>query len=334
MRLGMSSTLNSMAKRLPTPVTRGIGKVALIATKHSPLIFAIGGGILAIGAVIEAAKATPRFVEELDKYNGLLEEQKAFAQKVESGEIVLDKPYTKKEQRLDRIAIYAKVMATAVKSYGKSLILLGGSFACYGMALKILNGWFVGASASLAATQKELSHLEENVEKEYGAEVLQKLKGPNQSDMIIEGHVDENGKTVVDSSFPSVSYDANAILFDVTTSDQWSKDPMQNVNFLRNVQRWANWHLISHGHIFENDIREKLGVKKTQKGAIRGNMYYKDPAKALEKKAANQVVFSIFDKNRKLTPEEQAFLDGTERSVWITLNLDPEPIIFDALPAC
>ena len=333
--MSFAISLTSLTTKLPAPIARGIGKTALALTKSSPILFAIGGAVLTVGAVIEASRRTPAFLEELEEYNKALEQQKQFKEDVESGKIVPKKPYDKKEQLQDRLSIYAKVVAAGVKHYGRAMLMIGGSFVCYGMALKILNGWFAGASAALAATKEELSHLEENVEKEYGAEVLQKLKGPNQSDMIIEGHVDENGETVVDNVVTTKSYDAYSRLFDeYNCPANWTKSPKRNFDFIKGIESWANLVLRTRGFIFLNEVYQALGFewdKLSQAGQLVGWRYYDDPKEALLHRAANHVLFSINDASRTKTAEELAFIEGKERSVWLGFNVDPEPIV-GALP--
>lgn len=333
MSLGIASKLTALSTKLltklPTPVARTIGKATLAATQASPIIFAVGGGILTIAAVIEAAKSTPAFLEELDAYNDMLDKQKEYVKKVEEGEIVPEEPYTKKQQTQDRLSIYAKIMVSGIKHYGKAMIMVGGSFACYGMALKILNGWLAGATAALAAKTEELTHLEENVEKEYGAEVLQKLKGPNKDEVVVSGHVDENGETVVDSVASSVNHDAYSILFDETNS-QWTKNASMNRDFLERCEKWANQLLRAKGFLFLNEVLKLLNYddsELTQEGQIVGWRYYDDPAEAIAHNSRNEVKFGVLDKDKAHTPEELAFLEGKERNVWLTFNVDPEPII-------
>lgn len=326
MSLGLLSKISAVGTKvltkLPAPVSGAIGKVSLAATVNSPWLLAVGGGILAVGAVIEASRKTPKFMEDLEEYNAMLEEQKLYKERVESGEIIPKTPYTKRDYTYDRMSIYAKIVVSGIKRYGKAAVMLVGSFTCFGMALKILNGWFAGASAALAMTQDELAHLEENVEKEYGAEVLERLKGPNQNECVVESHIDENGDTVVDK-VNEPNHTAFTYIFD-ESNPNWTKDPAKNKDFLKLCERWLNNILDAKGYVFLNDALEQLGFDIVDAGQVFGWVKNrKDPLSANKR-----ISLGIFeDENQAASERIRAFIDGQERSVWLTFNVDPKPIV-------
>ena len=131
MSLGILTKLSSigtkLVTKLPAPVSGAIGKASLAATVNSPWIFAMGGGVLAIGAVIETARKTPKFMEDLEEYAAMLDKHKEnYQKKLEYDELVakgeapaLDKEYTKKDYYADRASIYAKIVVAGIKRYGK-----------------------------------------------------------------------------------------------------------------------------------------------------------------------------------------------------------------------
>lgn len=326
MSLGILTKVSSLGTKvitkLPKPVAGAVGKVSLAVTANSPWILAVGGGILAIGAVVEASRKTPRFMEDLEEYSKMLEEQKLYKEKVESGEIVPDRPYTKSDYVQDRMSIYAKIVVAGIKRYGKAAVLLLGSFTCFGMALKILNGWFAGASAALAMTQDELAHLEENVEKTYGTEVLQKLKGPDVSESVVGCHEDENGETVVDSVSEVTNYNAFSEIFDESNRN-WTKDPAKNRRFLAQVENYANDLLEARRYVFLNDVRNMLGFEPTDAGQVYGwTCKASDPLSV-----KRRISLGIFDLGSNIDEATKAFLDGIERNVWLEFNVDKKPIV-------
>lgn len=335
MSLGVLTKLSGLGARvitkLPAPVSGAIGKVSLAATANSPLIFAVGGGLLAIGAVIEAARSTPKFMEDLEECNKMLEEQKLYKErkdKIAAGEIIPDdpneyKPYTKSDSQKDRMSIYAKIVVAGIKRYGKSALLLAGSFTCFGMALKILNGWLAGATAALAMTQDELEHLEQNVEREYGAEVLERLKGPNKDETIVDSHVDENGETVVDK-VTEVSHNRFEYLFD-ESNPNWTKDPVKNRLFIEQVERFLNDLLSARGYLFLNEALRALGFEWTKTGQIYGWLKDKNDPKT----ANNHIRIKLQEGGNRFAydPETHGYSDLHERSFWIELNVDKESII-------
>ena len=308
--------------KLPAPVSRTIGKVTLAATANSPWILAAAGGVLAIGAVVEAARSTPKFVEELEKYTKDLENQKMIKEKIDSGEHVPEKPYTNKDYMAERIGIGARIVVAGIKHYGKAGLLLAGSFTCFGMALKILNGWFAGASAALALKAKELEHLENRVEQTYGAEALQKLKGPGKTETVIGCHEDENGNTVVDTIEEETNYNAYSEIFDESNTN-WTKDPAKNRSFIAQAENYANDLLEARGYVFLNEVRRFLGYKPTQHGCIMG--WTCKPSDPLSVK--RRISFGIFDLGVHQDEATKAFVEGIERNVWLTFNVDKTPII-------
>lgn len=53
----------------------------------------------------------------------------------------------------------------------------------------------------------------------------------------------------------------------------WTKDPEYNLTFLKSIQDYCNALLITKGHLFLNEVYDKLGIPRTKAGAVVGWIY-------------------------------------------------------------
>ena len=53
----------------------------------------------------------------------------------------------------------------------------------------------------------------------------------------------------------------------------WTKDPEYNLMFLKNIQDYCNYLLKTKGHLFLNEVYDKLGIPRTKAGAVVGWIY-------------------------------------------------------------
>ena len=307
---------------LPAFITRKAGTVMLAAQQNSPIIFAVLGGVAGVGAIVEACKATPKFMEILEEHNEYMALQKQTIEAIESGEIQPKEEYTKQDQTQDRISRYVKTLVNAIVTYRKAIAFEIVSLTCFGISMHILNKRLIATVALLFDTRREKEHLENRVAAEYGADKLRELKQAAKSEGIIESHVDEAGEVVVDSvTYPN--YSVYSKFFDASNKN-WDRDPESNRRFLQQKQNWLNDRLTRQGFLFLNDVYYDLGIPRTQAGQIMGWRYYKDPAEAKKHKADNFVSFGIFDGTKERVRE---FMNGYEDCVLLEFNVDPDPII-------
>lgn len=53
----------------------------------------------------------------------------------------------------------------------------------------------------------------------------------------------------------------------------WTKEPEYNLKFLKYVQNYCNDSLKIKGHLFLNEVYDKLGIPRTKAGAVVGWIY-------------------------------------------------------------
>ena len=94
----------------------------------------------------------------------------------------------------------------------------------------------------------------------------------------------------------------------------WSKDPEQNLTFLKCQQAYANEKLKAKGYLFLNDVYKMLGIPATKAGQIVGWIYdEKNPI------GDNFVDFGLYDMNK---PVVRDFVNGYERTILLDFNVD------------
>lgn len=54
---------------------------------------------------------------------------------------------------------------------------------------------------------------------------------------------------------------------------RWTKEPEYNLTFLKNMQDYCNGLLITKGHLFLNEVYDKLGIPRTKAGDVVGWIY-------------------------------------------------------------
>lgn len=54
---------------------------------------------------------------------------------------------------------------------------------------------------------------------------------------------------------------------------RWTKEPEYNLTFLKNMQDYCNGLLKTKGHLFLNEVYDKLGIPRTKAGAVVGWIY-------------------------------------------------------------
>lgn len=128
---------------------------------------------------------------------------------------------------------------------------------------------------------------------------------------VVEVKVDETtGEQFTTTDIPFAP--AHTFLFD-ETNPNWEKDGTLNRDFLENHLRWLNDRLWKEGVLFENDIRRDVGAPIDPEAMDWGITAVDDEGNR------NYISFGL----EKNTERAQAFRDGSEKSFWVTLNMEP-----------
>ncbi len=288
-------------KFVPAGLTRAIGTKVLAAKSNSPHIFFVGGVLGLVGSGVLACRATLKLEDTLDEIKKDLETVKAVGAAANSG-VMTDQQHTKAIS-----VVGAKSGMAMIKLYGPAVGLAALSVAALTGSHIQLTRRNTALTAALAAMSKAYDEYRNRVRDEFGKEKeLDIYHGIHDEEVVIDGK-----KQIVKAVDPA-AHSPYARLFDEYCMN-WAKDAEMNMAFLTVLQRTFNAKLNSNGWVMLNEVYEQLGFEKTRAGAIMGWMRDGD--------GAGYIDFGMY------IPDNSAFVNGRERSVWLDFNVDPGPII-------
>ena len=290
-------------------VSRSINRMRFKLKKHSPEILAVTGTIGVVTSAVMACKATTKLGTILEKTKTDME---VIHTAMEHPEYLEPEKYTEDDGKNDIRILYAKTGLNIIKLYAPSVILGGLSIT----AMLTSNNILRKRNIALAAAFKEYRS---RVVERFGEEMDRELRYNLKSKEIEETVVDEKGKektvkktvNVVDPS----TYSVYARFYD-DGCNGWTKNPEDNLYFLKCQENYANDLLKTRGHLFLNEVYDMLGIPRTQAGQIVGWVYdEKNPV------GDNFVDFGILD---LYDEKKREFVNGYERTILLDFNVDGE----------
>lgn len=290
---------------------RSLFKAGLKLKKHSPEIL-VGVGIVGtVTATVMACKATTKAGDILEEHNTQMDAINAV---VEMGR----EDYTEEVRRKDTAIVYTQTAVKYVKLYAPSIAVGVLSIGCIVYSNNILNKRNAALAAAYATIDRGFKDYRGRVIERFGKELDRELKYNIKAQEFEKTEIDENGKETVVKETVNVADDPNtysdyARFFD-DGCEGWSKDPEQNLCFLKCQQSYANEKLKSQGYLFLNDVYKMLGIPVTKAGQCVGWVYdEKNPI------GDNFVDFGFYDTNRTKVRD---FVNGYERTILLDFNVD------------
>lgn len=298
-------------------VTRTFGKIGLKAKKHSPEILVISGIIGTVASAVMACKATT-------KVDSIISETKDEMDKIHTIAAQDREDYTQEDAKKDTVIVYTHTAVKFAKLYGPSLLLGAASIASILAGHNILRKRNAAIMAAYTAVDKGFKEYRNNVIERFGKDVDHELRHNIKAKEIETVVTDKDGnkKTVtetVKAADPN-KYSDFARVYDDGCKG-WTKDPEQNLMFLKLQQSYANKRLKEEGYLFLNDVYEMLGFLKTSAGQVVGWIYDEDIPNG-----DNFVDFGIYNIDN---PKANDFVNGYERSIVLDFNVDG--IIYDKI---
>ena len=297
-------------------VSRSINRIGFILKKHSPEILAATGTIGAVTSAVMACKATTKLGTILEKTKTDME---VIRTAMEHPEYLEPEKYTEDDGKNDIRILYAKTGLNIIKLYAPSVILGGLSITAMLTSNNILRKRNIALAAAYTAVDKGFKEYRSRVVERFGEEMDRELRYNLKSKEIEETVVDEKGKektvkktvNVVDPS----TYSVYARFYD-DGCNGWTKNPEDNLYFLKCQENYANDLLKTRGHLFLNEVYDMLGIPRTQAGQIVGWVYdEKNPV------GDNFVDFGILD---LYDEKKREFVNGYERTILLDFNVDGE----------
>ena len=297
-------------------MTRTFKTFGLKIKKHSPEILIVTGIVGTVTSAVMACKATT-------KLNDILEDAKSDIDKIydgiENGEI-LGVEYPEEDGKKDLTITYIQTGLKVAKLYAPSVALGVLSLTAVVTSNNILRKRNIALAAAYTTIDKSFKEYRGRVVERFGKNVDRELRYNIKAKEIEETVTDEKTgkektvKKTVNVTDPT-QYSVYARFYDDGCTG-WTKNPEDNLYFLKCQENYANDILKTRGHLFLNEVYDMLGIPRTQAGQIVGWVYdEKNPV------GDNFVDFGIFDLYNE---RKRDFVNGYERTILLDFNVDGE----------
>lgn len=293
---------------VPKKLSRSIGRTILRSKKNSPTVFFVGGTIGAVGATVLACRATIKAQPIVAEIKYKLEDNRIDQDRLETLGRHDRREYTK-----DRAYLVAQSVGRLAKPYAPALIVGTVSIAALTGSHISLKRRNTAVVAALGLATKALEEYRDRVAGAIGVDQEAGL------------YYGVEGEYTLDDEDPRAVYLNNAKrtreplmayrrFFDEWTP-YWDKNPEYNRTFLLLQQNHVNNILLNRGHVFLNEVYDKLGFERVPEGQIIGWVYDRDNP--------THISFGLD------LLENSPFMKGIERSAWLHFNVDG--VIYDLI---
>ena len=289
---------------------RSLIKAGFKVKKHSPEILVVVGVAGVVTSTVMACKATT-------KAGDILEEHKNQMNAIDQVVKMDRDDYTEEDHKKDTTIVYTQTAIKFVKLYSPSIMIGVLSLGCIIYSHNILTKRNAALAAAYATVDRGFKEYRGRVVERFGKELDHELRYNIKAQEFEKTEVDKKGnekvvKETVNVTDPNL-YSDYARFFD-DGCNGWSKDPEQNLTFLKCQQAYANEKLKAKGYLFLNDVYKMLGIPATKAGQIVGWIYdEKNPI------GDNFVDFGLYDMNK---PVVRDFVNGYERTILLDFNVD------------
>ena len=289
---------------------RSLIKAGFKVKKHSPEILVVVGVAGVVTSTVMACKATT-------KAGDILEEHKNQMNAIDQVVKMDRDDYTDEDHKKDTTIVYTQTAIKFVKLYSPSIMIGVLSLGCIIYSHNILTKRNAALAAAYATVDRGFKEYRGRVVERFGKELDHELRYNIKAQEFEKTEVDKKGnekvvKETVNVADPNL-YSDYARFFD-DGCNGWSKDPEQNLTFLKCQQAYANEKLKAKGYLFLNDVYKMLGIPATKAGQIVGWIYdEKNPI------GDNFVDFGLYDMNK---PVVRDFVNGYERTILLDFNVD------------
>ena len=289
---------------------RSLIKAGFQVKKHSPEILVVVGVAGVVTSTVMACKATT-------KAGDILEEHKNQMNAIDQVVKMDRDDYTEEDHKKDTTIVYTQTAIKFVKLYSPSIMIGVLSLGCIIYSHNILTKRNAALAAAYATVDRGFKEYRGRVVERFGKELDHELRYNIKAQEFEKTEVDKKGnekvvKETVNVADPNL-YSDYARFFD-DGCNGWSKDPEQNLTFLKCQQAYANEKLKAKGYLFLNDVYKMLGIPATKAGQIVGWIY--DEKNAI---GDNFVDFGLYDMNK---PVVRDFVNGYERTILLDFNVD------------
>lgn len=308
-------------------ITKSFGRGSLYLQKYSPQIL-LGAGIVGgVVAAVMAAKATLKVEEIVSDHNLLMHD----ISDVESSETLSGQGYTHEDAVKDRGIVYVRTGLKFAKLYGPSVGLGVLSISAILAAHGIMAKRQTALAATVALISEAYQTYRDRVVEELGEEKDRQFHlGLREEKVLDEDYDDADGaikfeRKVLVSSDPNRRAPSIYARFFDSSNTQWTSDRLLNRAFLTAQQNYINDLLIIRGHVFLNEVYERLGFPHTKEGSIVG-WVLRNPEQMKQEGRDGYISFGL---ENPIYVADREFMNLTNDSILLDFNVDG--LIFDKI---
>lgn len=258
--------------------------------KHTPEILLTVGLVSTVAAVVTAVKATPKATAIIAEHKQRMEVVHTCADEGKSGDLETgtNVEYTKDDAKQDTVTVYVQTGVKLVKVFAPTAIFIGASIVSQVCGYKVLSKRLAEASAAYALLATKFKGYRQRVADRLGITEERNIYHDMKAQDVVRNGEDENGNPVmgdVETIFIANDDDYSGIFSqyndDGILNPAWYADSEQNLTWLRMEQEyWNNVLKCRKGKpVTLNEVRDRLGLGKTQKGQAVGWVYAPDDPK-------------------------------------------------------
>lgn len=237
-------------------VQSGLGKAVLSSKRFAPEILTVTGIVGVVAAGVLAARSTLKVESVIEGHKRRVEVVKELseAEGVDPG-----RELTK---------VYVLTGSQFIKLYGPSITLGAASIAAILGGHNILRKRNAALVVAYKGLESAFNRYRNTIRDEFGEERERELyyRGSRQEIEITHEDGTVEKQTVVNPSGIS----PYAKVYDEVTSTEWEREASYNIAKLRAEQNYLNERLLAKGHVFLNEVYDRLGLERTAIGQIVG----------------------------------------------------------------
>lgn len=298
-------------KFVPAVITTKLGRKALHLQKTSPTILFGVGVVGVVGGTVLACRATLKMDTVLDEAAGRMDLVRNF-----TPEISDTTPYTEKDRQHDLSLVRFQTSVKIVRLYAPAVIVSGVGIAALTSSHRILTHRNAALTAAYATLDEAFTRYRGRVIDKFGEDQDRDFRFDSEKVEIVDPKNSKKKKEITRVAGDASGY---ARFFD-QYSPSWSKDPEVNLFFLKCQQNYANDLLRARGHVFLNEVYDRLGMSRSQAGAVVGWLLSDDGS------TDNYISFGVFEGQSE---NARDFVNGRDGAVLCDFNVDG--LIFDKI---
>ena len=298
---------------------RKINMAKMRVIEKKPEILLCSGIGCIVGGFVWGCVSSSKLEKSLSKYKDVIDEAKENILALES----IEEPSedAKSSLSVEKKAVtqcYGKIALEMVKLYGPPIALTCSGIGCIVGSHSEMKSRNIGLSAALLSATTAFDEYKKRVIDRVGEEEEEEirlgLKRSTVTEEIIDGTTGKKKKVkkeiLTGDKQTMLDAEVSWVFFD-EVSPNWKEVPNYNYSFLRMAQNMLNDKLRYKGLLFENDVRDELGLPRTKEGAVLGWVIDEtDPDKTY-------IDFGCWDMDDSAS---RRFMEGVEPVVLLKLN--------------